>query len=534
MKKNRVGLIVFFFAVFLVVLIVRVVFVTVLPDPRLKQYSDELPPRGKILGIHGEELAVPSYSYSFYARTTLLTPQVKNFLKTTLLKTSFMNQDDLSQFDTSKGFIWIKRRLNIRQKEYLDELIQSLIKEKYISQDELGLLKEESRYYAYPFLSGIIGIVGIDAKGLMGLEYQYNEKLRQGFHLMTTIDPEIARIAYEELRKAIKTYQAEKGSVVIFDPRNGRIVAMVGYPDYDPNVLSTLNTNNIKPVFNSYIYEPGSVMKQFAAAFALENNYASPHYPQYWCGGELELGDAMVRDGTAHGMVDMSQIIQKSCNVGISQIAKNFDRPAYSRFLTSLGFGIKPDLPLTDLEKGILRPESQWSFLSKYMLSMGQEIGVTSLQLAHGISILGAYGSDHALFLSRGWIDPEGKMILSTNQPGHQKISHKTCEEILQIMKTVVSEQGTAIKAKVEGITIAGKTGTGQVARKGGGGYYPDLFNAVFTGYVPADQPQLVMVVAIHKPHSHEHTGGKVAAPVFADIVRRMIISTSYFQENQN
>lgn len=531
MNKSRIGFVVLFFAVFLVILVTRVIYVTLSPDPRLRQYTQDQSPRGKILGIHGEELAVPSYTYSLYARTSLLTPRLKDFLKDTLSRTAFFTPQDLALFDTQKGFVWIKRRLNIRQRDYLDELIRSLKQNSHITQDELGLTREESRYYAYPFLSGITGITGTDAHGLMGLEYQFEERLRQGFHVLTTIDPEVSRIAYEELRKSIITHQAESGSVVLLDPRTGRIVAMVGYPDYDPNILASLRPENIKPVFSSKIFEPGSVMKQFAAAYALENDHSAPEQPRYWCDGKIEIGDHIISDSVSHGMLNLSQIIQKSCNVGISQVAKDFDRLAYYRFLNDLGFGIKPNLPLTDLEKGILRPTQQWSYLSKYMLSMGQEIGVTSLQLAQAISVLGSYGIYHPPYIVQGWIDPQGKTTLLSNQPGRQMISSQSSHQLLEMMKTVVSEQGTAIQARVEGISIAGKTGTGQIAREKGGGYYPDRFNAVFTGYVPADNPRLVMVVSIHRPHTPEHTGGRVAAPVFADIVRRMIISTTYFQE---
>ncbi len=529
MKKSRVGLIIFFFSIFLIILIIRIIFVSLVPDPKLVQQNTENVTRGKILGRNGEELAVGSYTYSFYARTSLLSPRLKTFLKETLSRLNFFEAQDLARLDTRKGFIWIKRRLTLKQQDYLQELIRKLKDDKYISQDELGIIKEQSRYYPYPFLAGIVGVVGIDSKGLMGLEYQFDTLLSQGYDIYTTVDPEITRIANDELIKSIHNFKAESGSVVMINPRNGEIVAMAGYPLYDPNDLDSMNSNNIRPVFNSTIYEPGSVMKQFSAAFALENNLAQAHSPRYWCGGTQEVGDHSFSDGRAHGWMDLSLIIQKSCNVGMVQVARDFDRKEYYKFLYSLGFGNRPEVALTELEKGILHKTSSWSFLSKYMLSIGQEIGVTSLQLAIATSVIGSGGTLHQPYIVKGWKDMEGHKTPSTNLGARQVISPESSAQLLSMMKTVVSEQGTAIQAKVEGISIAGKTGTGQVARSGGGGYYPDLFNAVFTGYIPADQPSLVMVIAIHKPRAAEHTGGIVAAPVFANIVRRMIISTSYF-----
>jgi cell division protein FtsI (penicillin-binding protein 3) len=163
------------------------------------------------------------------------------------------------------------------------------------------------------------------------------------------------------------------------------------------------------------------------------------------------------------------------------------------------------------------------------MIAIGQEIGVNALQLSIASSVIAGDGVYRMPVLIRGITDERGNNIYRPGFKSFRVISSETSRELLSMMERVVSENGTAIKAKIEGVTIAGKTGTGQIAKEKGQGYYKDLFNAVFIGYVPSVRPRYTVVVVISKSHGDYHTGGLVAAPVFANIIRRMITSTSYF-----
>lgn len=531
MLKKRVGIIIFLFAMFFLLLIVRVISVTLLPDSRLKKNIHTIVRRGRILDRNGTKLAVASSAYSFYARTDLLNKEIKDFLYTTLIKTGSFSETELQRLYTLKKFIWIKRKISPNNKLIIAKLIKELKVNKYIENDELGLIEEEGRFYPVDTTASVIGVVGTDNQGLVGLEYSFDTSLSKGYTVYSTVDAQISTIAYEELKRAMSKHKAEAGSIVIVDTKTREILAMVSYPIYNPNNIKSLTTNNIKSKATGYNYEPGSVMKQFSAAYALEKGIASPHYPRYYCPATMKIGEHTFTTSANYGYVDLTQIIQKSMNIGMVQVAKSFNRKNFRKFLVSLGFGQKPSLPLTDMEAGILRGTDNWSHLSKYMIAFGQEIGVTTLQLATAASVVAGEGIYKTPIVVNKVVDKNNKTVYSPKIETHRVFSATNSHLLLNMMRKVVSENGTAIKAKVEGVAIAGKTGTGQVAKSGGGGYSAHLYNAMFIGYAPADNPSVVIIVAINNPHSPEHTGGEVAAPIFANIVRRMIISTPYFSE---
>jgi cell division protein FtsI/penicillin-binding protein 2 len=355
--------------------------------------------------------------------------------------------------------------------------------------------------------------------------------LEKGFSVYTSLDADLSTIAYDELKNAILVNQAESGSAAILSLEDKSILALVNYPSFDPNNIKNITTENLKSLATSFIYEPGSVMKQFSAAFALDKGIAAPGSPVFYCSGAVTIADHDFTCDAAHGRVDLSTIIQKSCNVGMVQLADSFKKIEFYSFLSKFGFGRPVSIPLSDSETGILRPFEKWSGLSKYMISIGQEIGVTTAQLLTAASIIGNEGVYHAPQLVIKIENSQKSNVYIPDNTTYQVITKDTSEKLLKMMTTVVSENGTALSAKIEGISIAGKTGTGQIARKDGTGYYSDLFNSVFMGYIPSENPRFVVVIAIHKPKGDKHTGGLVAAPTFAGIVRRMIVSTSYFSK---
>jgi cell division protein FtsI/penicillin-binding protein 2 len=409
------------------------------------------------------------------------------------------------------------------------DMVSVLKKSNIIVQDELGIINEEGRFYSSAAVAHIIGVVGIDNTGLSGLELSMNSYLSKGYTVCTTLDSELSSIVFDELKNGIIDNKAEYGSVVIVDNSTMEILSIVSFPSYDPNNLKSTTPLNLQSRANSSIFEPGSVMKQFSAAFAIENKYATPTYPVYDCPGFATIDDQTFSCERAHGKVDLTAIIQKSCNVGMVQLADSFGKHDFYNFLKKFGFGESIHLPLSENSSGILRSPGKWSILSKYMISIGQEIGVTALQLSVASSVIANEGIYKTPVLIRSIIDEKGSNIYNPDMRSYRVISSETSSELLSMMEKVVSENGTAIKAKIEGVTIAGKTGTGQIAKEKGAGYYTDLFNAVFIGYVPSIRPKYTVVVVISKPHGDYHSGGLVAAPVFANIIRRMITSTSFF-----
>lgn len=528
MQGKRVGLTVSLFVLAFLILILRVVGVMIFPNPRLTDSVVGEISRGHIYDREGRELAVPSTTYSFYARTKKLSDDVKNFLLETFTTYKILSDDELAKIDTESGFKFIARHLSEEDKSLIDLVIDELKSADYIEEDDLGLLEEDARFYAYPSTAGLVGFVGVDNDGLMGLEYSFDEELSEGSDLYTTIDAAVSAIAYEEIQKAVLEYEASYGTVGIMDVESGEILALVSYPSFDPNELSDLENAYAYAV--SSIYEPGSVMKMFSAAYALEKGYVTATEPDFACFGSFEIDDEVsINCSTSHGYLNLGEIIQKSCNVGMAQVADHFTRDGYYGFLTNFGFGSKTDVPLTGLESGILRGTENWSHLSKYMIAIGQEIGTTTLQLLAASSVIARDGQFKTPTLVTALSNGTNDLYDQHFKITREVMSEKTADDLLEILQTVVSENGTAIRADVEGIDIAGKTGTGQVALEDGGGYSATLYNALFCGFAPANDPKLVIVVSVNKPLGDSHTGGKVAAPVFSSIMRRIIISTDYF-----
>jgi cell division protein FtsI/penicillin-binding protein 2 len=366
------------------------------------------------------------------------------------------------------------------------------------------------------------------------MEYSLNTYLEQGFDVYTSLDPELTKIVYEELKKGIYENKAEFGSAAILDCDTREIIALVNFPTFDPNEFRSITAYNMRPRAVADSFEPGSVMKQFSAAFAIEKNLVRTNAPIYQCTGFATVGDHEFTCENPHGYVNLTTILQKSCNIGMVQVADLFNKNEFYRFLKRFGFGMSPDIPLGEMSSGIFRPSEKWTMLSKYMIAIGQEIGVSTLQLAVASSVIGGQGVFKTPVLVRSVKDLGENTVFAPPLTNYRVLSESSTAELLKMMETVVSENGTAIAAKVEGIPIAGKTGTGQIAGENGKGYFKDLFNSVFVGYLPANKPKYVITIVINRPHGGKHAGGLVAAPVFANVVRRMLTAAPYFSTEQD
>lgn len=519
MNKERFGVFFFFFLLFFFFIEARIIILSIFPDEKLIKNSMNNIQRGKILDRNGVELALSKDYFSIYIRPKRLSEEKKQSIYKELSKINLFNEEDLKNIFSEKEFVWLIRKGDKEELKYLKEWIDKLKEKKIIKNDELDVITEKGRFYPYQELSLLIGNVSIDNEGIAGIENSYDQLLSKGINIELTIDKDLSIICYQELEKAIKENLAESGSVVVIDNKTMEIRSIISYPAYDPN-QRLLNPSYFYFPAVSYIFEPGSIMKVFSMAYAIDKGIISKDKPLFYCPGEILVKDVSFRCFASHGYVSPETIIQKSCNVGMIQVADKFKREDFYNYLINLGFGKEPELKIYGLEKGILRQPERWSFLSKYMISIGQEIGVTALQLAISASIIGRNG------VYRKPMIIKDKNIEEINT---EIIKRETAQTLLQMMKKVISEEGTALSAKIEGISIAGKTGTGQIA-KPTGGYYKEFYNAVFVGFLPAETPEYTILIVVHKPKAGRNTGGAVAAPVFANIVRRMIISGIYLE----
>lgn len=518
MVNKRATLVILGFLLAFVLLFYRVMILVLWPEVKTSGGEGSLPPRGIIYDRYTNALTLNVEYYDFYVRPSRLSDEAKTWLITHLvgMEGKVFSIQDMNALKSTKDFVYLKRRLPYSQKNRLETILTNY-PGKWPS-DSWGFLKKNSRYYGFLETAKVVGYVNIDNEGLAGLEFFFDERLKKGENLYTTLDPLVSRIALEELIRGITEASAEYGSVIIMKISNREILAMVDWPSYDPNVYTTISEKNSINYALSVAYEPGSVMKVFASTFALQEKLVRQD-ENFFCGGSREIYQTKIKDGFAHGNLRLAEIIQKSCNVGMVQVADRFTATRWYTTLTNLGFGKAPFIPLPGKAEGILRPISEWSGLSKYMTSIGQEIGVSTLQLALALGTL----ADH------GWYESPTLVYEGKEKERRQILDATACETILHMMEKVVGENGTALSARIEGLAIAGKTGTGQIAKENGQGYYPNFFSALFMGVFPAEKPEYLMVVAVNRIHGPKHTGGEIAAPIFSRIVRRMIIQTDYF-----
>lgn len=496
--------------------IAKLIQTTIFPDPRLSSVNYRITQsRGNIYDTRGRLIAGVSSTSSLYARPARLSPELKTYIKSYLLSTGFFSQNELTNFDKNdKNFVYIKRDMTPSIIAPVNLLYDILKDEGYLTNDEIGITSEESRFYPYPFLSPIVGILGRDGFGLYGVEYTQNDLLEQGNSIKLSIDAEISRIAYEELHKVVTESSADAGSVGIINIKTRDITALV-----------QVGTPKSQATSVSHIYEPGSVMKLFTAAFAMEQGLTSTESPNFDDSTPYKVGDYTFSK-PRYGYIPLSTMLTYSANISFARLSSQFGADDYYLWLTELGFGKRPNVPLPGIEKGLLQTPENWSALSKPMISIGQEIGVTTLQLLIASSVIGGMGiyQDPRFIVSIR--NKENKEVfIETPRVAKQIFHPQKAKELLYTLENVI-QKGTGKKATIEGIRIAGKTGTGMIASDEG--YDVGRNNAVFIGMFPIEDPTLAIVVAIHNPKGNSRGGGSVAAPLFSDIARRILISSSY------
>ena len=500
---------------------IKLVQTTLLPDTRLSSVNYRITtPRGNIYDTRGRLIAGISSTSSLYVRPDHISPELKEYIKQYLLSTGYFSTSELKNLNkTNKNFVYIKRDMTPSILAPVEALYDLLKEEGYLKTDALGITSEESRFYPYPFLSPIVGVLGRDGIGLYGAEYTLNEPLNQGSSVTLSLDAEMSRIAYEELYRVVKESDAYGGSVGIINIKTREILTLVQVSD-----------DKEKPLSVSHIYEPGSVMKLFTAAFAMEQGLASTESPTFDDYTPFKIGDYSFSKPRL-GYIPLSTMLMKSANISFARLGSQFGSDDYHLWLRELGFGQKPNIPLTSIEKGILHDPSTWSSLSKPMIAIGQEIGVTTLQLLIASSIIGGQGQyiDPKFVLSIRGVSGE-ELYTNNITPPKQLFHPQKSKELLYALENSVSPRGTGAKAAIEGVRIAGKTGTGMIA--GQAGYGTGKNNTVFIGILPIEDPTLAIVVAIHNPKGNKRSGGGVSAPLFSNIARRILLSTGYRQKN--
>lgn len=487
--------------------------------------------RGMITDRNGEPLAVSTPVETVWGEPRKLVHQleaVPDLAKALGLEPEALRARLLATAD--RGFLYLKRRVSF---EEADAVRKAIAQHKL---DGVDFETEYRRFYPGVEVFGhVLGFTDIDDRGQEGIELAYESWLksepglrrvlrdgrqqivqeveqvrppRQGADLALTLDRRLQFLAYRELKAAVAEHKAVGGTLVAIDVTNGEILAMVNQPGYNPNSQRDGSSERRRNRAVTDVMEPGSTIKPFVVAAALERGLVKPTTQIATRGGSMAIGRHTVKDVRNYGNLDVTGVITKSSNVGVVRIAQMMSYADLWGLYDQLGFGRVTNVGFPGETRGVLRHHSKWRVFEHATQSFGYGLSANALQLAQAYGVLAADGVLRPVSLVK-------------QEPGRieeaRVMTPETARTVRAMMETVVSEQGTARRAAIPGYRVAGKTGTAKKAGKGG--YGGGRYQAVFAGFAPAGEPRLAMVVMIDEPKGQAYYGGLVAAPVFQKVM---------------
>lgn len=435
---------------------------------------------------------------------------------------------------------WIKERLRDnahREFVYLKRHVPPALAEQVMALDIPGVFsqREYRRYYPAGEVAGhVLGFTNVDDVGQEGVELTYEQSLRgtsgsmrvikdrlgrivetverinepvPGRDLKLSIDRRIQYLAYRELKAAVQENRAASGSAVVLDIKTGEVLAMVNQPTYNPNNRDSLRSSHYRNRAVTDVFEPGSTVKPFTVAMALESGQYRPDTLIDTGPGTLRVGPNTIHDTHNYGLIDVSTVIAKSSNVGASKIALSLPPEGLWTMFHKVGFGSLSGVNLPGEAAGSLPDYHRWYPIDRATFSFGYGMSASTLQLARAYAALAAGGVLKPMSFVPVDIEPEGERVMNA----------KTARQVVAMLQGVVSDEGTGGLARVPGYHVAGKTGT--VRKSTSGGYAEDSYLSLFAGMIPASHPRLVMAVVINDPRSDQYYGGMVAAPVFSRVM---------------
>ncbi len=447
----------------------------------------------------------------------------------------------LKKLLSGKRFVWIKRHADPTEVSPVREL----------KLDGIDFVTESRRFYPLKSLAAqVIGFCGTDGRGLEGLEFYYESFLKgressqtvlrdalgrdftdkgpypdgkPGYNLILTIDKNIQYIAEEALSEGVMEFWAKSGMALVIAPGTGEILAVAHVPRFNPNAFGQYEPWLWRNRAITDSFEPGSTFKIFLGAAALESGLCKPGSEFYCEKGAYRIGKNVVHDVRRHARLSLQDILKYSSNIGAAKVGEKVG-PAYLyRKLKEFGLGDRLGVECPGETRGSLLPVGGWSEIDAVTICFGQGVSVSALQLAAAVSAIANGGLLMKPYLVQGMTDVHGGVVKSF-QPAalRQVISSENAWRLTRMMERAVEKGGTGVRAALGGYKVAGKTGTAQKADPAGGGYAEDKYIASFVGFVPAEDPEIVVLVVIDEPQKH-HYGGVVAAPVFRRIVRKTL-----------
>ncbi len=397
------------------------------------------------------------------------------------------------------------------------------------------LQREYRRYYPTGAVSShVVGFTDIDDQGQEGVELAYDEVLRAtpgtrrvlkdldgnvvetvqilslpmpGRDVRLSIDRRIQYLTYRELKAAVAEYGARAATAIVLDARTGELLALVNLPSFNPNNRAQLQEGVFRNRAVTDVFEPGSTLKPFTIAAALESGHFAPHTPIDTAPGSLRVGAKTIRDLRNHGVLNVAQVIERSSNVGAAKIALALEKSRLWSVLRRVGFGETSHSQLPAESAGLLNPPARWVAIDQAHLAFGYGISVTALQLARAYGVIASDGLIVPITVLRRSHPPRAERVLSVS----------IARQIRDMLELAVSDAGTGMEARMAHYRVAGKTGT--VHKLVAGDYADDRYMASFAGMAPVSRPRLVMVVTMDEPSERRHFGGQAAAPVFSRVI---------------
>ena len=481
--------------------------------------------RGMITDRRGEPLAIstPVESVWLNPRDAKASPAQIQALASRLN----LDPDDLARLfrDKKKTFVYLKRQISPE----VATAVQAL------GIEGLHTSEEYRRYYPSGEVAAqVLGMTGVDDKGLEGLELAYQSWLagepgakrvvrdrlgnvvdelelmrhpKHGRDLALSINLQLQYLAYRELANAVTEHKARAGAVVVLDAITGEVLALANYPSFNPNNRAGLTPGKLRNRAVADVYEPGSTIKPFLVAAAMEAGVVEPDTRIDTGPGWYYVGEKRITDVHPKGVLSIAEAIQVSSNVATAMVAMEMKSEDYWRMLSHLGFGAPPGSGFPGEAGGRLRPYDSWRPIEKATMAFGHGLSVSLLQLARAYSV----------FANDGVLAPLTLVKRREAAIGQRVMSEETAREVREMLEMVAQDGGTAPQARVVGYRVAGKTGTAH--KLVDGRYAPDKYISSFVGMAPASNPRLVAAVMIDEPGGKQYYGGLVAAPVFSRIM---------------
>lgn len=437
-----------------------------------------------------------------------------------------------ARLDDNANFVWLRRQVD-------DEVAKQVLA---LGVKGVHQVREYKRKYPEGEAAAhVVGFTNVEDKGQEGIELAFQRDLSgrdgtrrvikdrlgrvvedigesvqpvDGRDIELSIDSKVQFFAYQRIRDAVEQNKAKAGSVVVLDARSGEVLALANYPSFTPADRRNLNGAQLRNRALTDTFEPGSTMKPFIIAWALETGRVTPNTVIQTAPGSINITGSTIRDAHPHGALTVAEVIQKSSNVGTVKIAMQMQPREIWELYTQAGFGQKPQISFPGAVTGRLRPYKTWRPIEQATMSYGYGLSASLFQIAHAYTVFARDGELIPVSLVK---QPQSTPVVN----GIRVLSPKTAQSVREMLHMVTGPGGTAPLAQAIGYSVGGKSGTAY--KQEGKGYAEKKYRAWFVGMAPISAPRIIVAVMVDEPSAGKHFGGDVAAPVFSDLVQQTL-----------